>query len=294
MLLFKKYDLADIQKQVINLLQNNNFMSSTEISRKMGTNRITISRYLDILYFQKVINKKKIGSVNFWFLEPGIMNFDSIDDDYRELQQKLILSVLNEKIEISENILLSLINKKVDLKRTITEICFPVLNTVLELYDRGKIGKLEKIYLFTNLNELFYLLRNLDIPITDRDHMDKKVLIISGDDESTPLCTILNIYLKKKGIDSTTIGNIEKYIDPFFDIDFQRYLKKIDKKKKIYLCIISFNERSIKFLYSTFIESDLGEKVTLLVFSNENIKRNTERNIQEKITTNLSLFLTMI
>ncbi len=293
MLLFKKYDLADIQKQVINLLQNNNFMSSTEISRKMGTNRITISRYLDILYFQKVINKKKIGSVNFWFLEPGIMNFDSIDD-YRELQQKLILSVLNEKIEISENILLSLVNRKVDLKRTITEICFPVLNTVLELYERGKIGKFEKIYLFTNLNELFYLLRNLNTPFKDKDHEGKKVLIISGDDEGTPLCTILNIYFKKRGIDSTTIGNIEKYIDPFFDIDFQRYLKKIDKKKKISLCIISFNERSIKFLYSTLIESDLGEKIKLLVFSNENIKRNMERNIQEKITTDLSLYLNSI
>ncbi|MDQ4072767.1 MAG: hypothetical protein M3162_00545 [Thermoproteota archaeon] len=221
------------------------------------------------------------------------MNFDSIDD-YRELQQKLILSVLNEKIEISENILLSLVNRKVDLKRTITEICFPVLNTVLELYERGKIGKFEKIYLFTNLNELFYLLRNLNTPFKDKDHEGKKVLIISGDDEGTPLCTILNIYFKKRGIDSTTIGNIEKYIDPFFDIDFQRYLKKIDKKKKISLCIISFNERSIKFLYSTLIESDLGEKIKLLVFSNENIKRNMERNIQEKITTDLSLYLNSI
>ena len=45
------------------------------------TNRITMSKYLDILYFQKILNKKKIGSVNFWFLDPGIINLDLKDEN---------------------------------------------------------------------------------------------------------------------------------------------------------------------------------------------------------------------
>jgi len=57
--MYKRYTLSDIQKEVIKLLKDNNPMSSTEISKKIGTNRITISKYLDILYFQKIINKKK-------------------------------------------------------------------------------------------------------------------------------------------------------------------------------------------------------------------------------------------
>src|SRR3954451_16683067 len=83
--LYKRYNLSDIQKAVIELLQDNSPMSSTEISKKIRTNRITISKYLDILYFQKIINKKKIGSVNFWFLEPGIININSKDVSYIDL-----------------------------------------------------------------------------------------------------------------------------------------------------------------------------------------------------------------
>src|SRR5215210_741142 len=104
--MYKRYNLSDIQKAVIELLRNNNPMSSTEISKKTGTNRITISKYLDILYFQKIINRKKIGSVNFWFLDPGIINFDPKDENYIELQQKLIISLINGDKEISQNIIL--------------------------------------------------------------------------------------------------------------------------------------------------------------------------------------------
>ncbi len=75
--MYKKYDLSDIQKRVIDLLQNNNPMSSSEISNKLGTNRITMSKYLDILFFQKILKKKKIDAnrVNFWFLDPGYNQF---------------------------------------------------------------------------------------------------------------------------------------------------------------------------------------------------------------------------
>ena len=51
--MYKRYNLSDIQKEVIKLLKDNNPMSSTEISKKIGTNRITISKYLDILYFPR-------------------------------------------------------------------------------------------------------------------------------------------------------------------------------------------------------------------------------------------------
>src|SRR6476619_1825287 len=134
--MFKRYNLYDIQKEVIKLLQDNNTMSSTKISKNIGTNRITISKYLDILYFQKIINKKKIGSVNFWFLEPGIINFDLKDENYIDLQQRLLMSLINGEKEILENTILSIINKKIDIKKIIIDICFPVFNTLLELHNR--------------------------------------------------------------------------------------------------------------------------------------------------------------
>ncbi len=294
--MYKRYNLSDIQKEVIKLLQNNNPMSSTEISKKIGTNRITISKYLDILYFQKILNKKKIGSVNFWFIDPGIINFDSRDENYIDLQQKLIMSLINGEKEVSENIILSIINKGINLKKIIIDICFPVLNTLFELYKRGKIGKTEKIHLMTNLTESINLLKNVIEYNENRIKRNSLLVIVSGDDDSIPICNMINIYAKKIRIKSTVIGNIEKYIDPFFDIDFQRYINKLfnKSKEKIYVCIVSYNEMSIKFLSQALSENEFIEKVHTMIFSNKSTKEKVEGIFKENIICDITTLIETI
>lgn len=294
--MYKRYNLSDIQKEVIELLRNNNPMSSTEISKKIGTNRITISKYLDILYFQKIINRKKIGSVNFWFLDPGIVNFDTNDENYIELQQKLIISLINGDKEISQNIILSILNKQINLKKIIIDICLPVLNTLFELHNRGKIGKTEKIHLITNLTESLGLLRNCNVIHESSVHRNMLLVIVAGDDDSLPICNIINIYAKKIKINSTVIGNIEKYIDPFFDIDFQRYINKLlnRNKEKICICIISYNEMSIKFLSAAVYEVEQANKVKTIVFSTKKIIEKFENNFKGSFIDDIASLISTI
>ena len=104
---------------------------------------------------------------------------------------------------------------------------FPVLKTLFELHLRGKIGKTEKIHLTTNLIESINLLKNCVATNENRTKRYSLLVIVSGDDDSIPICNMINIFAKKIGINSAIIGNIEKYIDPFFDIDFQKYIKKL-------------------------------------------------------------------
>jgi hypothetical protein len=294
--MYKRYNLSDIQKEVIDLLRNNNPMSSTEISKKIGTNRITISKYLDILYFQKIINKKKIGSVNFWFLDPGIVNFETKDENYIELQQKLIISLINGDKEIPQNIILSILNKQINLKKIIIDICLPVLNTLFELHNRGKIGKTEKIHLITNLTESLGLLRNCNVIHDSSIQRNMSLVIVAGDDDSMPICNIINIYAKKIKINTTVIGNIEKYIDPFFDIDFQRYINKLlnRNKEKICICIISYNEMSIKFLSAAIDEIEQANKVKTIVFSTRKLIEKFENNFKGNFISDIASLISVI
>ena len=293
--MYKKYDLSDIQKRVIDLLQNNNPMSSSEISNKLGTNRITMSKYLDILYFQKILNKKKIGSVNFWFLDPGIINLDLKDENFLEIQQKLIESLINGQKEITDNIVLSLINRNINLRKIFTDVSFPVLNTILELYNRGKIGKTEKIHLLTNLSDSFRLLRNT---IYTNNNCDRKfgnclLAIVSGDDESLPICIMIDILTRREGLNPTVIGNVENLIDPFFDIDFQRYINKLSKRSrgKTRIIVVSHNETAIRFLHSALINIDAKEKYQIIIFSNKLMKEKLEKSVSSPIYSDIELFL---
>jgi len=293
--MYKKYDLSDIQKRVIDLLQNNNPMSSSEISNKLGTNRITMSKYLDILYFQKILNKKKIGSVNFWFLDPGIINLDLKEENFLEIQQKLIESLINGQKEITDNIVLSLINRNINLRKIFTDVSFPVLNTILELYNRGKIGKTEKIHLLTNLSDSFRLLRNT---IYTNNNCDRKfgnclLAIVSGDDESLPICIMIDILTRREGLNPTVIGNVENLIDPFFDIDFQRYINKLSKRSrgKTRIIVVSHNETAIRFLHSALINIDTKEKYQIIIFSNKLMKEKLEKSVSSSIYSDIEQFL---
>jgi DNA-binding Lrp family transcriptional regulator len=296
--MYKKYDLSDIQKRVIDLLQNNNPMSSSEISNTLGTNRITISKYLDILYFQKILNRKRIGSVNFWFLDPGIINLDLKDENFLEIQQKIIESLINGQKEFTDNIVLSLINRNINMRKIFTDVCFPVLNTILELYNRGKIGKTEKIHLLTNLTDSFRLLRNnIKINSNNNRRFDNSLhVIVSGDDESLPICIMIDVLTRRDGLNSTIIGNVENFIDPFFDIDFQRYINKLSKrvKGKTIIIVVSHNETAIRFLHSSLVNQDVKEKYEIIVFSNKTIKEKLEKLVSSPIYTDIEPFLSKL
>jgi DNA-binding Lrp family transcriptional regulator len=296
--MYKKYDLSDIQKRVIDLLQNNNPMSSSEISNTLGTNRITVSKYLDILYFQKILNRKRIGSVNFWFLDPGIINLDLKDENFLEIQQKIIESLINGQKEFTDNIVLSLINRNINMRKIFTDVCFPVLNTILELYNRGKIGKTEKIHLLTNLTDSFRLLRNnIKINSNNNRRFDNSLLVIvSGDDESLPICIMIDVLTRRDGLNSTIIGNVENVIDPFFDIDFQRYINKLSKrvKGKTTIIVVSHNETAIRFLHSSLINQDGKEKYEIIVFSNKAMKEKLEKSVSSPIYSEIEPFLSKL
>jgi predicted transcriptional regulator len=281
--MYKKYTLQEIQRKVIEILQNNNPMSSSEIAKELEINRITMSKYLDILYFQKIINNKKIGSVNFWYLDPGITNIHSKDENYLEIQQNLIAALLGGQKEVCDNIMLSLTNRTSNLKRIFTDICIPALNTISELYDRGKIGKSEKIHLIRNLSNAIRILGN-NIKLSNIRHENSQVVIISGDNDSNPICDMLEILTTRLGAKSTFIGNVENSIDPFFDIDLHRYIIKLTKKVrgKTIVVVVSNNETSIRFIHSALLESEMKEKeIQLLIFSSKSLKEKLDRHIAD-------------
>jgi hypothetical protein len=55
-----------------------------------------------------------------------------------------------------------------------------------------------------------------------------------------------------QGWNSTYVGNVEDEIDPFFDIDFQRYVSRVwaSKRGLMLICIFSSGEGSLRFLSS--------------------------------------------
>lgn len=247
----RRYTLDEVKRKIAGVLEGAGpGLSGIELADRTGINRMTITKYLDIMHAVGLVKKKKTGNVNVWFLETGIADIE-FPVNYIQVQQKLINAILAGKEEQARRILLSVLNSDIDQVRVLTEVVMPAVNTVGELYSRGRLGKTDRAFLLSLVMELIDLVKFNVRPAEQK--ADASVLIIAGSDDRVHVAKIAAVAFSALGWDSIYIGNVGEQIDPFFDIDFQRYISRVwgNRHGLTLVCIFSSGEGSLRFLSST-------------------------------------------
>jgi methanogenic corrinoid protein MtbC1 len=266
--------LDEVKRKIIEALQDNaTGLSGVELASTAGINRMTITKYLNILETMRLIKKKKVGSVNVWFVERGTEDYE-FPVNYLEVQQKFMNAVVLGDADHARNILISVINSNIELLKILTDIIVPTLNTVNELYNRGRLGKTERIYLLNLILELIDLLK-----FSIRPECIKRggySLFVTASEDRIYHAKIGALALQILGFRTSYIGNVEQHIDPFFDIDFQRYVMKLwdNKKGLLIICIYSSGEGSLRFLYAAAraMKAKLKAELRIVLFASPELQ----------------------
>ena len=267
--MYRRYTLEEVKRKIIDVLQSNGMgLSGVELSNETGINRITITKYLDVLHTIGLIKKKKVGSVNVWFLETGVTDFE-FPINYLEVQQKFMNAIMIGDQNQAHRIIINVINTNIEKIRIVTDIILPTVNTLNELYNRGRLGVTERISLLNMISELVDLLKFSIRP--DRIKPNAHAISVVGSEDRISHAKIGALALQILGWNSSYIGNVEHYIDPFFDIDFQRYVAKIwnNKKGLMIIFIYSSEEGSLRFLSATIksIKEKLKAEIKMILLS---------------------------
>ena len=248
--MYRRYTLEEVKRKIIYLLQNNSTgLSGVEIAGKTGINRMTITKYLDMLSIVGLIKKKKIGSVNLWFLERGVIDLE-FPANFTEVHQKFLNAVLDGDENQSRRIIVSMINSDINQIKLLTDVLLPTVNTINELYNRGRLGKTERISFLNSILELLDLLK-FNVQATETK-VNAHAIAVAGSEDRIYHGKCGAIILQILGWNSSYIGNVEQHLDPFFDIDFQRYIAKVWNARNglMLICIHSSDEASLRFLLS--------------------------------------------
>ena len=271
--MYRRYTIDEIKNKVVEILRNHEEgMSSIELADAIHVNRMTITKYLNILSAIGLIKRKKIGSINIWTIESGVEDIE-FPLNYLHLQQRFITSLVGyNKRELSK-ILLNIIYSDTEVLKILKEIIIPSSNTIKGLYDRGRLGKTELIYLY---NLLFDLVILIEIYHKNTEY-NKNIhnIFIAGNQDQILNSKILSVASEVSNCDTIYIGNIEQHIDPFFDIDLQRYITKFWLHKKgtkvIFLCCSE--ESSLRFLFPAvdYIKRKMTENIKIVLFVNSEI-----------------------
>jgi methanogenic corrinoid protein MtbC1 len=250
--MYQRYRLDEIKRKIIDVLQNagGTGLSGVELADRIGINRMTVTKYLDVMHAMGLLKKKKIGNVNIWFAQIGVGDIE-FPINYIQVQQKLISSILAGDEDHARRILLSVMNSDVDQVRVMTDVMLPAVNTIGELYSRGRLNKTERIFLLNLMMELIDLVKFNVRPKEQK--ANAHALCVAGSEDKVHIAKGAAVALLARGWDSSFIGDVGEQIDPFFDIDFQRYLQRLwsNKHGLMLVCIFSSGEGSLRFLSST-------------------------------------------
>jgi methanogenic corrinoid protein MtbC1 len=247
---YRRYTLDEVKRKIVDVLQGAGMgLSGMELADKTGINRMTITKYLDVMHAMGLVKKKKTGNVNVWFLEAGVADIE-FPVNYVQVQQKLIGAILAGEEEQARRILLSVLNSDIDQVKVLTEVIMPVTNTVGELYSRGRLDKTERAFLLALMMELIDLVK---FNVRPAEKTNASALCVAGSGDRVHAAKSAAVALAALGWDSAYIGDVEEEIDPFFDIDFQRYISRVwgNRRGLMLVCIFSSGEGSLRFLSST-------------------------------------------
>ncbi|HZA47393.1 MAG TPA: winged helix-turn-helix domain-containing protein [Nitrososphaera sp.] len=250
--MYRRYTLDEIKHKIIDVLQSagGTGLSGVELAERIGINRMTITKYLDVMHAMGLLKKKKIGNVNIWFVQIGVEDIE-FPINYIQVQQKLISSILAGDEDQARRILLSVMNSNVDQVRVMTDVVLPAVNTISELYSRGRLNKTERTFLLNLMMELIDLVKFNVRPKEQK--ANAHALCVAGSEDRVHITKGAAVALLARGWDSSFVGDVGDQIDPFFDIDFQRYLLRLwsNKRGLMLVCIFSSGEGSLRFLSST-------------------------------------------
>ena len=269
------YDVAEVKFRLIKLLRDSKIgISGVEISERLGINRVTMTKYLNIFSAEGVIGEKNIGNVNLWFVYEGIEQFQ-FPDDYFRVQEKYIEYIKKCSESSVYNLIRSCLNSDVNVIKLMTEVILTAIPEVQKYFDDGKIGKAEEQLMKTIIFKSIQLV-NLGI---QNPKNEKNVIVIAADPQSVLEAEAASAAYRSNDWNVFFLGDMSSSIDILFDLELTKLLSKIWKSKQglMIVAVFSKTEEGLKFFSESFysvkgkndddlhlvLSGKIGKKITI-------------------------------
>jgi len=259
------YQTDEIKQKLVDVLQDSKTgMSGVEIAKKLGVNRITITKYLNVFAAEGLIREKKIGNVNLWYIEEGAEQFQ-FPDDYFKVKTKFIDYLTGGSEHHAYNLIRNCLHSETTVQKIMTEIITPAIESTQQLYKDGKIGNSEEKQLSKIISNSVQML-NL---ITVEENPKKNVIVLAADTKSTLLSDVTAAALYSDGWKVSSLGDMSSAIDVLFDLDLQKFLGKVWKQKTGIMIVVVFSdsEEGLNFFSGAVnsVKENLGKKLFLVL-----------------------------
>jgi len=269
------YDVTEVKFRLIKLLRDSKTgISGVETSKRLGINRVTMAKYLNIFSAEQIISEKSIGNVNLWFVQDGIEQLQ-FPDDYLRIQEQYINHVSKCSESGVNNLVRNCLNSEVNVTRLMTEIILPTIAQIQLNFDEGKIGNAEHQLMKNMISKSIHII-NLHSSNLENE---KNVIVIASDSQSVLEAHATSAVYHTHGWNTFFLGDMSPSIDVLFDLELTKLLSKVWKSKQglMIIVVFSYTEEGLKFFSEAFnsvkgknddnlhlvLSGKIGKKVTI-------------------------------
>jgi len=137
-----------------------------------------------------------------------------------------------------------------------SEIIIPSLESVKDLFEKGKISKSEEKLLEGIISKSIQILNLMAIEQDPK----KNVVVFAADSTSSIHAQAATASYHSEGWRVFSLGDLSDSIDVLFDLDLQKFLGKVWKKKEGIMVFVIFSEteEGLKF-FSEAVNSNKGK-----------------------------------
>ncbi len=238
------YQSEEIQEKLIEILsESKTGLSGVEIAEKLGINRATMAKYLNVFAAEGIIQQKNIGNANLWFVESGTEKLQ-FPADYFHVKEKFQECLIANQQHQAYNLIKNAFHSGANVSKIITEIILPAIALIDDLYLKAKIGKSEAKMLRGVISNSIQILN----PQNEADSK-RNVVILSAESQSALYAQAASCSLAAKGWQVWPLGDMSDAIDVLYDLDLQKFIAKIWKQKTgvMIIAIFSATEEGAKF-----------------------------------------------
>ena len=268
------YQTEDMKEKLVDLLGNSKTgLSGLEISERLGINRITTTKYLNVFAAEGLIKQKNIGNVNLWFIEAGTEKFN-FPEDFFKVRTKYLEYLTARKEKLAYNLVRNSFHSTTQPVKIITEIIVPAIQSVYSIFDEGKIGKSELNFLEKIISNSIQIINLENFEIDAK----KNIIVISADHQSALFSESAATSFRTDGWQVYSLGDMSSSIDVLFDLDLQKFLTKVWKSGMGIMVIVVFSStsESMKFFAESVNSIKLKSRKNLYLAICGDMEKNTE------------------
>lgn len=226
-------------------------LSGTELARKTGINRVTLSKYLESFLRQRIIRSRSTGNIVIWYMERGTFAY-SFPDDYFLAARRYHDMLIAADEQGLFSLIRSCMHSSANPTGMVTEVVSPAAEALVRMHADGRMGGLE----LRSLQDM--VLRSLQLIGMEfcSPHNTKHSVVMATDPESVLYAESAVALLRSLGWRVFSIGDLSDSADMFFDLELHKLLGRIWKGSPglMVLVVTGRTSEALQFLCKTASE----------------------------------------